>query len=270
MLENPVGKLKPEDFSDVYLGTVVSNDDPDNLMRVKVRIEEIYGTNDQVLDSDLPWAVPVNPPGLGAIANVGWFGVPRVGSKVFIKFHKGNIYVPMYIGSPTVGGSRNVGSVFTNKDTWGFRDSAGNYIQVDMSSGVFKVHVEGDHVLEVTGDGSVNVSGNLSVNVTGDASVTVGGNTSIDSTGNISATTDGNVAITAAGSFTMISSGLSLSSNGGNSTFTCTGTATITADQINITDGSGTLKGVARLGDTVQVGSNTGTITSASSILRTV
>jgi hypothetical protein len=72
----------------MYIGTVVTNDDPDNLGRVRVSIQA-------VIDESC-WAFPMGGPG-GGTNNLGFYDVPPKGADVAVWFHKGDIDVPFYM-----------------------------------------------------------------------------------------------------------------------------------------------------------------------------
>lgn len=73
-----------------YPAKVVRNDDPDNIGRIKVKLEEIYGNNDS------PWALPCVP---FAGQNHGLITLPEIGDGVWIDFVRGNPSTPVWTGS---------------------------------------------------------------------------------------------------------------------------------------------------------------------------
>lgn len=76
--ENLVGKM--------YIGTVEDNMDPKKMGRVRVRIEYLFGTSDDVPTTDLPWWDVKLPVGLGARGDSSSFAVPEINSTVTIMF----------------------------------------------------------------------------------------------------------------------------------------------------------------------------------------
>lgn len=77
-----------------WIGTVVANNDPKKLCRVKVNIPGLLeGSPD-----DLPWVMVKNPTGLGGTGNTSGFIVPVLNSTVNVHFPYDDIYFPVYDG----------------------------------------------------------------------------------------------------------------------------------------------------------------------------
>ena len=90
------------DYSCFYRGTVVDNDDPMQMGRVRVRIPQIYGSEEQ-RDQDIytptyaiPWATSAIMAGAGN--NTGAYLIPNIGDTVFVAFENGDSKLPMYFG----------------------------------------------------------------------------------------------------------------------------------------------------------------------------
>lgn len=81
-------------YSGMYRGEVVDNIDPDQAGRVRVRVFGIF--KDEILDADLPWAVPAMPIFTGSGSGYGNFAVPEIGTHVFVFFESGDVYQPTY------------------------------------------------------------------------------------------------------------------------------------------------------------------------------
>lgn len=79
-----------ERFNGKYVATVVDNDDPKRLARVRVEVPEVFG------DERTGWCVPCSPyTGLG----VGLAAVPPVGGLVFVEWTAGDTTrVPIWSG----------------------------------------------------------------------------------------------------------------------------------------------------------------------------
>lgn len=77
---------------DFYWGTVVRNDDPEKLGRVRVHV---HGLTRKETD----WAFPVGMPGAGA-ERKGGFTVPRLHSTVLVGFVQGDFDEPFYFAGP--------------------------------------------------------------------------------------------------------------------------------------------------------------------------
>jgi len=77
-------------FHGKYLGTVVDNDDPKALGRVRVKVPEVFG------DETSGWCLPCSP---YAGSGVGLAVVPPVGSLVFVEWPAGDTSrVPIWSG----------------------------------------------------------------------------------------------------------------------------------------------------------------------------
>lgn len=113
----------------VWCGTVVSNDDPENRMRLRVRIAQFHGSAGGVDDMSqssaprvsalpaevsagrsyselgyipddaLPWAEACLP-GNGGFDGAGFYALPAKGSQVFVMFFGGALAHPIWVGSP--------------------------------------------------------------------------------------------------------------------------------------------------------------------------
>lgn len=91
-------------FGGLYLGVVEDNTDPDGAGKVQVRIVGIHtpkkekSNTEGIPTSELPWAIPMNPVGGGAVSGLGMNSVPVQGSYVVIFFIGGNHNYPIYMG----------------------------------------------------------------------------------------------------------------------------------------------------------------------------
>lgn len=90
------------DYTAFYRGIVVDNYDPLGLGRVKVRVPQIYGAEDQkntnlyVPTYSIPYATSAVMVGAGN--NTGAFLIPNIGDIVFITFENGDAKLPIYFG----------------------------------------------------------------------------------------------------------------------------------------------------------------------------
>lgn len=85
------------EFTNIYRAKVVSNKDPKEICRIKVRVPCIHGTDssDGLGDDDLPFAFPCF---MDVSFESGTYIVPEVGSTVFVFFEGGKIDKPVYFG----------------------------------------------------------------------------------------------------------------------------------------------------------------------------
>src|SRR5438105_1520677 len=74
----------------VYAGTVDDTTDPRELGRVRVRIFDIYGDDQDTPTDNIPWALPCFPSHS--------FNPPQVGDSVWVIFQHGSLDYPVYLG----------------------------------------------------------------------------------------------------------------------------------------------------------------------------
>lgn len=88
-----------------YGGVVESNQDPEKLGRVKVRVPHVYGATASgsggtgtgyIGTNDLPWAMPSGMPAGGTKASGGFSHIPDVGDSVWVRFLDGEPEKPIY------------------------------------------------------------------------------------------------------------------------------------------------------------------------------
>lgn len=75
-----------------YRGTVVSNEDPDRLGRLRLRVPSVLGKN--VVTG---WANPCAP--YGGAANRGFLFVPERDAQVWVEFEEGDLEFPIWVGT---------------------------------------------------------------------------------------------------------------------------------------------------------------------------
>ncbi len=79
-----------ERFHGKYVGVVQDNDDPKGLMRLRVKVPEVFG------DEGTGWALPCSP---YAGSGIGFAAVPPIGSLVFVEWPAGDTSrVPIWSG----------------------------------------------------------------------------------------------------------------------------------------------------------------------------
>jgi uncharacterized protein involved in type VI secretion and phage assembly len=90
IIANLVRKVEHR-FYGKYRGIVNSNQDPENLGRLKVVIPSVLG------DEAVVWASPCVP--FGGDANQGFYFIPEDGSGVWIEFEEGDPEFPIWVGT---------------------------------------------------------------------------------------------------------------------------------------------------------------------------
>ena len=82
-----------EKFSGIFIGTVVDNNDPKKLGRLKINVPTVYGN---IKTDDLPWASPSFSYGYH---DRGIFFVPEVGALVTVMFLNNSPYTAVWMGA---------------------------------------------------------------------------------------------------------------------------------------------------------------------------
>lgn len=80
-------------FYGKYIGTVINNEDPDKIGRLKVRVPCAYGN---ISEDDIPWAEPDLP---FSSENQSILFIPDIGSLVSVEFLDGCTYTPIWCGA---------------------------------------------------------------------------------------------------------------------------------------------------------------------------
>ena len=136
-----------------YLGSVVDNNDPQKLGRIKVRITPYS----ELATQDIPWASPK----LGSHGNSAEYGglnVPEVGSQVRVDFPNRDFTAPYYSGAELNTMNR---TTFFDEDypnTYGFKDSVGNFYRINKERGTVQFQHFTSTNAQVAPDGSIKVS----------------------------------------------------------------------------------------------------------------
>lgn len=220
-----MGRRESNDYNGTeFFGTVVDNDDPLRLSRVRVSVPELYG--DGTPTEDLPWAEPPTNAGtIGQTAEEGSFGVLAIGSEVYLVLKGGHADLPRV--SRLANNSRTIktGLEATNyPHRYGFGDRTGTYGVVDREAknaelchasetrvqvaadGTLQLSVEKDFVTFVKGNKEVTVDQDLNVVTKGNVNITVTGNANIEAQ-NVSATVKGNLAVNTTGTTNIVNTG---------------------------------------------------------------
>ena len=183
-----------------WAGEVIDNADPTFQGRCRVRvIGKFDGRSKQddsnspfsIPDEQLPWAFPAgsNVFGGGSKKGAGSLSVPKVGSKVKIKFSGGNIYAPEYIAVQDV----NEALVAEIKDSYQnahvllfdedeklkvvYTPGKGmeiflkeSHILINPDSSITIEHAETKSIIELLGP-RINITANSSVNISANSKI---------------------------------------------------------------------------------------------------
>ena len=116
----------------LLIGKVVDNNDPEKMERVRIRIPELY---ENVADGDLPWSIPERSSLQGSTASVGSFGVPVVGSVMYVRLQGGDPHFPVYVGAGTVKSTEMQIPKTNYPFRYGYVDHWGNQFWADTKTG---------------------------------------------------------------------------------------------------------------------------------------
>jgi len=185
--------------SQEFLGEVVDNKDPEFTGRCKVRV---YGKFDgrvnfdnestafSIPTEDLPWAHPAAS-GIfgGGEHGAGSLSVPKVGSKVKIKFNGGNLYSPEYVAVQDLnqGLINEISSSYQNatvlyfdedeKSKIVYTQSKGleifhkdSHITINPDSSVTIEHKDTSSIIELVGS-NINITANSTINITANSKI---------------------------------------------------------------------------------------------------
>jgi len=169
-------------------GWFEDNDDPLKAGRCRIRIFGIHApkptglaliktVTEGVPTDELLWSEPALPIIEGAITGYGLWGVPQVGSHVFVFFESGNHMQPRYFASaPGI----TSGTPDFPSDSYPYlvrlATHAGHIIELDNTPGSERIKIYHSSGTTIEMDSAANldetVGGTLTINVTGTANIT--------------------------------------------------------------------------------------------------
>ena len=159
MLDN-INEQEQPDYSGYFIGTVVDNNDPLKLERIKVTIPRLF----QGEATNIPWVgkkkaelFPNAPDG-----SYGTFGlVPAVGTQVIVEFQNSDPSYGLYSATPHQTNERVAEALTNYLYRYGFKDPAGNLFMVDTTSGAneLKVLMASGALIQIDDAGNVTISG---------------------------------------------------------------------------------------------------------------
>ena len=176
MLLKPYTVLNDEQrdpFTMRYIGVVSDNNDPEKRKRLRIQIDPWSYMEDE----DLPWVKQEGNGTIGCSPNESEHHIPEVGSEVTVYFKNNDPNDPVYAGVETTEANRC--SLFDEDypNTYGKKDSAGNYEITNKSTGItvrqyasgtkVQSDPDGAYVIEtaqgdyikIDGDGSITLKG---------------------------------------------------------------------------------------------------------------
>lgn len=141
----------------LFIGTVVVNNDPNQLERIKVTIPKLFETSDP---GQLPWVGRRDGGPIATAAGHGSFGlVPRIGDKVWVEFQDGNPLFGLYWHAPILNGLRVPEANVNYPNRYGWKDPAGNLFMVDTTSGQNTITIQhaAGTTIRINNDGSIDL-----------------------------------------------------------------------------------------------------------------
>lgn len=183
-----------------WIGEVVDNKDPEFTGRCKVRIFGMFdGTTEMdkpnsgfnIPDEHLPWAYPTGSAifGGGKKKGAGSLSVPKVGTKVKVRFSGGNLYAPEYFAVQDLNQAvvdevkasyQNAHVLFYDEDEkvkivytpakgieMFHKDS---HIVINPDSSITIEHKESSSIIELVGS-TINITANSTVNITANSKI---------------------------------------------------------------------------------------------------
>lgn len=160
--------------SRLYRGTVIDNNDPLHLDRVKVAVSNLF---DPEL-GEVPWIFPIKHSPFGQGANVGQFGVPAVGSTVVVELQDNDPQFAYYSGGLLVQGNE-----IQDLQPGQYRtvDPSGSTLDIDTVNNIFNYnHVSGVTFHIEQGTLSITCNKDLNVNISGNSNITTNGDTTVN------------------------------------------------------------------------------------------
>jgi hypothetical protein len=145
------------DATKLYQGIVVDNNDPKQLGRVRVRVEQLMPT-EAIPNEHCPWALMKRPLGWGGNSDKSFFAIPEKDSKILVQFVGGCVYSPIYETLPVDGASK-LAEVSTNyPKRYGFFDPDTSKFIVDYKDHTLDYVHQSDYQFHIKTDKSVNVN----------------------------------------------------------------------------------------------------------------
>lgn len=174
-----------------YRAVVVDNNDPEKIHRVKIRIEELHGTEREIPNSNLPWAIHFRPSFLGGGSNLSSGAVPRVGSEVIVTHIRGEIYQPAYMFELAHNGTRLSQVEEDYPESYALRDSDGNFWHINMVEDKLDILFNGTQYLQITVDRNEIIGNDQTIDIGNNETRTIGTDKT-ESIGNNESNTIGN------------------------------------------------------------------------------
>lgn len=217
-------------YDGLMIGTVVENNDPLGIARIKVQIPNVLD-NDQ---GPIPWCLPSKKSPFGQGLNYGVYGSPKVGSHVRVSFQGGDPQHPVYECDEYLAAHAN--PKFKDPNTWGFKDPGGSELWVDVATGAWEFTHQSGTTLKYDGQGdlTLHVAKDASTDIVGTETTTVGSNSTKTIQGNLNFTVVGNATIDVQGALSATIGGGATLGVTGDADVTASGAVSISGSSVNL------------------------------------
>lgn len=195
--------LSALDDNDLIAAVVVENNDPLKRQRVKVTVPGLLEA-DTV--EDLPWIMPMLHSPFGIGDDFGVIGVPRIGSRIAVRFLDGDLHYGMYEADLVAESSALPPDLVVNyPNRYGLYSPIGDVFYTDLETGDVVLRRKSGTSLKIDVDGNVTLTtaGNLTEYVKGDLNRVVDGDLFEVVKGNASLTVHGSHTVSVDGSSTL-------------------------------------------------------------------
>lgn len=193
-------KIRNNEYTGMYRGTVLDNEDPEGRGRCKVYV---YGVYDEKFKEEkgqyLPWAEPSQPLFCGGHGKNGTFQCPDMDATVWVFFESGDITRPIMFGQTTDEASKSVDKTHGSALTQFSTDYCTMYwegMYVEMRKSTHTVTVSSENI-------DATASNNLSGHADNDAFIDVDNNMTLYAKNDITIKADNNIMMEAASNITM-------------------------------------------------------------------
>lgn len=172
-MTQPLSKVLSKSYikNMIVVGDVIDNDDPDKLLRVKVRVPLVHR---DITDGNLPWARPITlAAASGMTGGSGAISVPATGSRVALIFTDESLYNACYLGGMADAETLPDELLEGYPDSYGWIDAGGNIFFVNTATGEMKiVHVTGSSI-KIKNDGSMEVAAASGINISSQSTIDI-------------------------------------------------------------------------------------------------
>lgn len=139
----------------VLSGVVINNDDPEKLLRVKVRIPLVHR---DITDENLPWVKPLTSSSFsGNTGGTGGISVPKVGAKLILMATDDSLYNMGYMGD--VSNQDTIPSELFEDypNSYGWIDQANNLFFINTKKQEMKIVHSSGSTFEIEQSGAINI-----------------------------------------------------------------------------------------------------------------